>query len=212
MTKLRYAVVASAALAHLVSTQGDAVGLVAPGGRFIPPRTGRQHLRRLLAALSDLGGPKRARPEFGPLDGSRTARPAEVSPVARDAPATIRLAADRMTRRGLLLVISDFYDDEDRAFAELRRAARMGHEIVLFQILSRAELEFPYTTDFEFTDLETGRSVAVNAAAAKREYKDQVAAFLERWRSRAGAEGFQYSLVVTDTPVERALRTFLLAR
>jgi hypothetical protein len=117
-----------------------------------------------------------------------------------------------MTRRGLLLVISDFYDDEDRAFAELRRAARMGHEIVLFQILSRAELEFPYTTDFEFTDLETGRSVAVNAAAAKREYKDQVAAFLERWRSRAGAEGFQYSLVVTDTPVERALRTFLLAR
>jgi len=52
----------------------------------------------------------------------------------------------------------------------------------------------------------------VNAASARREYKDGVAAFLERWRSRAGAEGFQYSLIVTDTPPDRALRAFLLAR
>jgi uncharacterized protein (DUF58 family) len=187
--KFRYAVVAAAALAYLISAQGDAVGLVWAGGRFIPARTGRQHLRGLLSALGALE-PR------GPW-------PAEE---------TIRRAAERMTRRGLLLVFSDFYDDEDRALAELRRAARMGHEVVLFQILSRDELEFPYKNDLEFTDLETGRSVAVNAAAARREYKDEVAAFLERWRSRAGAEGFQYSLIVTDTAPDRALRAFLLAR
>jgi uncharacterized protein (DUF58 family) len=189
LTKFRYAVLASAALAHLISTQGDAVGLVAAGGRFIAPRTGRQHLRGLLAALSAL------EPRGPWLAGE-----------------TIRRAAERMTRRGLLLVFSDFYDDEERVYAELRRAARMGHEVVLFQILSRDELEFPYRSDFEFTDLENGRSVAVNAALARREYKDGVAAFLERWRRRAGAEGFQYSLIVTDTPLDRALRTFLLAR
>jgi len=189
LTKFRYLILASAALAYLISKQGDAVGLVAAGGRFIAPRTGRQHLRGLLAALSALE-PR------GPWPAGET----------------IRRAADRMTRRGLLLVFSDFYDDEDRAFAELRRAGRMGHEVVLFQILSRDELEFPYKSDFEFTDLETGRSVAVNAAAARREYRDEVTAFLERWRSRAGAEGFQYSLVVTDTPVERSLRSMLLAR
>ena len=51
-----------------------------------------------------------------------------------------------------------------------------------------------------------------NAGLARREYKDAVAAFLERLRSRAVAEGFQYSLIVTDTPPERALRNFLLAR
>jgi uncharacterized protein (DUF58 family) len=189
LTKFRYAVLASAALAHLISTQGDAVGLVAAAGRFIAPRTGRQHLRGVLAALSALE-PR------GPWPAGET----------------IRRAAERMSRRGLLLVFSDFYDDEDRAFVELRRAARMGHEVVLFQILSRAELEFPYKTDVEFTDVETGRSVAVHAAVARREYKDGVTAFLERWRSRAGAEGFQYSLIVTDTPPDRALRTFLLAR
>jgi hypothetical protein len=52
----------------------------------------------------------------------------------------------------------------------------------------------------------------VNAALARRDYKDAIAAFLERWHSRAGSQGFQYSLVVTDTPPERALRNFLLAR
>ena len=88
----------------------------------------------------------------------------------------------------------------------------MGHEVVLFQILSRDEIELPYRRDLEFADLESGRTLAINAGLARREYKDAMAAFLERWHSRAGAEGFQYSLIVTDTPPERALRNFLLAR
>jgi uncharacterized protein (DUF58 family) len=187
-SKFRYAVVASAALAHLISGQGDAVGLVA-GDRFLPPKGGRPHLRGLLAALSGLE-------PHGAWSG----------------PDTVRRAAERLNRRGLLIVLSDLYDDEDRMLAELRRAARMGHEIVLVQILSRDEIDLPYRRDLELADLETGRSVAVDAALARREYKENVAAFLERWHARAGAEGFQYSLVITDTPPERALRNLLLAR
>jgi hypothetical protein len=83
---------------------------------------------------------------------------------------------------------------------------------VLFQILSREEIELPYRRDFDFVDLETGRALAVNAGLARRDYRDTMAAFLEGWRSRASAEGFHYSLVVTDTAPERALRQFLLAR
>ena len=188
VSKFRYAVIAAAALAHLISTQGDAVGLHA-ADRFIAPRAGRQHLRALLAALASLDAE-------GAWSGGET----------------VRRAAERLKRRGLLLVFSDFYDDEERTLAELRRAARMGHEVVLFQILSRDEIELPYRRDLEFTDLETGRRLAVNAGLARGDYKDAVAAFLERWRSRAGAEGFQYSLIVTDTPPERSLRNFLLAR
>ena len=88
----------------------------------------------------------------------------------------------------------------------------MGHEVVLFQIMSRDELELPYRQDLEFTDLETGQRLAVNAGHARRDYKDAVAAFLERSRRRAAAEGFQYVLVVTDMPPDRVLRNFLLAR
>jgi uncharacterized protein (DUF58 family) len=187
VTKLRYAVIAAAALAHLISGQGDAVGVLA-GDRFLAPRAGRQHLRGLLAALSSLtpaGG-------WSAVD-------------------SIRRAAERLKRRGLLIVLSDFYDAEERTLVELRRAARMGHEIVLLQILSRDEIELPYRRDLELEDLESGRTLAVSAGLARRDYKDAVAA-LERWHSRAGAEGFQYSLIVTDTPPDRALRNFLLAR
>ena len=188
VTKFRYAVIVAAALAHLISGQGDAIGLLA-GQRFVAPRAGRSHLRGLLAGLSTLA------PGGGWAAADR-----------------VRRAAERLTRRGLLLVISDFYDDEERMLVELRRAARMGHEVVLFQILSRDEIELPYRRDLEFSDLESGRTLAVNAGLARREYTDAMAAFLERWHSRTGAEGFQYSLIVTDTPPERALRHFLLAR
>ncbi len=188
LAKFRYAVIAAAALAHLISGQGDAIGLLA-GDRFQPPRAGRQHLRGLLAALSSL-------------------HPAGSWSVADN----VRRASERLKRRGLLLVFSDFYDDEDRTLAELRRASRMGHEVMLFQVLSREEIELPYRRDLELTDLESGRSLVINAGLARRDYKDAVAAFLERWHGRAGAEGFQYSLIVTDTPPERALRNVLLAR
>ena len=188
VTKFRYAVIATAALAHLISRQGDAIGLLA-GDRFMAPRAGRQHLRGLLAGLASLTA-----------SGGWSAAD------------NVRRASERLKRRGLLLVLSDFYDDEEQTLAELRRASRMGHEVVLFQILSRDEIELPYRRDLDFTDLESGRSLAINASLARREYKEAVAAFLERWRSRAGAEGFQYSLIVTDTPPDRALRNFLLAR
>jgi uncharacterized protein (DUF58 family) len=164
---------------------GDGVG---PDHRAFLPRP-PQHLRRLLAALSSTAA-------------TGSWRPAE----------TVRRASERLGRRGLLLVFSDLYDQENETFAELRRAARMGHEVVLFQVISRDEIEFGYRRDVEFVDLETGESLAVDAAAARRDYTDAVTAFLESWRRRAGAEGFQYSLMVTDVPADRALRNFLVAR
>jgi uncharacterized protein (DUF58 family) len=188
ITKFRYGVIAAAALAHVISGQGDAVGLLA-GDRYLAPRAGRQHLRGVLATLSTLA----AGGAWSTADH-------------------VRRAAERLKRRGLLLVLSDLFDDEERTLAELRRAARMGHEVVLFQILSREEIELPYRRDLDFVDLESGRSLPLNAALARREYQDAIAAFLERWRGRAGAEGFQYSLVITDVPPDRALRQFLLAR
>jgi len=188
LTKFRYASIVTAALAHLIAGQGDAVGLLARDV-FLPARTGGQHLRRLHAALSS-------------LKPAGTWHPADA----------IRRAADRMNRRGLLVVLSDFYEDDEAAFAELRRARRSGHEVVVFQIVSRAEIEFPYARDLEVADLETGRTIAVNGALARRGYRDAIAAFLERCRARAGADAVEYSLVVTDTPPERTLRTFLLSR
>jgi uncharacterized protein (DUF58 family) len=188
VTKFRYAVIIAAALAYVIAGQGDAAGLVARDV-FLPPRGGRQHLRRLLASIGSLA-------------------PGGVWPGAE----MVRRAADRLGRRGLLIVISDFYDDEERMASELHRAQRMGHDVVQFQVLTRDEITLPYTRDIEFADLESGARLPVNAALARRDYRDAVAEFLERMRTRALAEGRQHTLVVTDTAPERVLRSFLLAR
>ena len=167
VSKFRYAVIAAAALAHLISGQGDAVGLLA-GEQFLPPRAGRQHLRGLLAGLSSLA----------PSGGFSAAD-------------SVRRASERLKRRGLLLVLSDFYDDEERTCREISPGT---------------------LACCESGRLRRGRTLAINAGLARRGYQDAVAAFLERWHGRAGAEGFQYSLIVTDTPPQRALRNVLLAR
>ena len=188
VTKFRYVVMGAAARAFGIAGQGDAAGVVARD-MFLPPRSGRQHLRRLLALLASLT-------PGGVWAGAET----------------VRRAADRLGRRGLLVVASDFYDDEERMAGELRRAQRMGHDVVQLQVLTRDEIALPYGRDVELADLESGARVPVNPALARRDYRDAIAEFLERTRSRALAEGRQHTLVVTDTPPERALRSFLLAR
>jgi uncharacterized protein (DUF58 family) len=188
VTKFRYAVIVAAALASVIAGQGDAAGLVARDA-FLPPRSGRQHLRRLLALLASLT-------PGGVWGGAET----------------VRRAADRLGRRGLLIVISDFYDDEQRMAGELRRAQRMGHDVAQLQVLTRDEIALPYGRDVEFADLESGDRIPVNPALARRGYRDAIAEFLERTRSTALAEGRQHTLLVTDTAPERALHSFLLAR
>jgi uncharacterized protein (DUF58 family) len=136
VSKFVYARLIAAALAYLLVQQGDAVGLMTMVDDkfvYVPPRGGRMHLRRVLAQLSVL------KPAGGWRPGAVIAR-----------------AAELLRRRGVLLALSDFYDAEAETLTELKRAARRGHETAILQIMSRREIEFPYTGGMEFQDLETG--------------------------------------------------------
>jgi uncharacterized protein (DUF58 family) len=191
-SKFVYARALAAALCHLIGGQGDAVGLLASdegGPVYVAPKAGRAHLRSLLGHL---------------------ARLAPAGAWAADR--SLARAADLLKRRGLLLVFSDFYDDEERTFGELKRAARMAHEVALFQVVTRAEIDFPYSRERRFEDLESGEARIVDPATVARAYREGFAAFLERWRTRARAEGIDYTLVATDAPPAEALRGYLLRR
>ena len=191
VTKIQYARLIAAALAHLISTQGDAVGLVTHDDgirRYISSRTGQSHLRGVLAALSRMEA------------GGRTST----------APA-FRRAVDLLGRRGLLLVISDLYDEDEAVEHELRRAVRIGHEVAVFHVVSRDELEFPFAGDVELEELETGQTILAGssvAAAYRREFAD----FLERWRARCVRYRIDYTRILTDQPLDAALRGYLLRR
>jgi uncharacterized protein (DUF58 family) len=191
IAKLDYARLLAAALAHLISTQGDAAGLVVydEGLRtYIPSRSGQAHLRGLLIALSKM--------------------------VARGATSTstaLKRATDLLKRRGLLLVISDLYDEDARIEEELRRAARIGHEVAVFHVLTRDEIDFPFRADVRIEDLESGRHVLSGPSTAQ-DYRRTFSGFLDRWRTRCTSNGIDYTLVTTDAPLDTALRGYLLRR
>ena len=192
LTKFRYAQVLCAALAYLVSDQGHAVGLMTTeGGKltYIPPRGGRVHLRSLIARLDR-------------LEASN----------GWDGPQAIARGAQLLQRRGVVLVVSDFYDDEESMRREMRRAAQRGHDVAMLQVLSADELALPFREHVELEDLETGAVRLVDAARVADAYQVAMRSFLDRCRAAALRDGVDYSLFTTATPLEVALRAYLLER
>jgi uncharacterized protein (DUF58 family) len=191
VAKIEIARIAAAALAFLIAGQGDAIGLVTYDTNvrhYVPSRIGQSYLRTVLATLAG-------------MQASGTTSAVQ----------SVRRSVDLLTRRGLLILISDLYDEEEGVEAELRRAVRMGHEVALFHVLTRDELEFPFDADVELEDLESGRKVLTGSAAAA-DYRHAFAEFLERWHARCARDRIDYTRVVTDQPLDAALRSYLLRR
>ena len=192
VSKFRYATIVGAALAYLITTQGDAVGLMTMvDGRltYVPSRAGRPHLRSLIARLDRLE-------PAGAWDPDRT----------------ISRGAELLKRRGVMVVISDFYDAEDATRRELRRVARRGHDVSMLQVISPEETAFPYSGSLEVEDLETGARRLVDAAAMEDGYRASMREFLARCRTLANSDGIDYALMMTDAAPERTLRDYLLRR
>lgn len=180
----------AAVLGTLVLDQGDAAGLLAVDdrARLVPPRSGRHHLRVFLSQLAHLV------PE-GSTGGG----------------AAVRQAASVMKRRGLVIVISDFYE-EDEALPQVRRLARMGHDVVVIHTLAREELSLDVGGAAEFVDLETGRTLMVQPSAVRDGYTAAVQQWLAKVRDAVTRDGMEYLRLVTGEPLEPALRRFLMQR
>jgi uncharacterized protein (DUF58 family) len=192
VTKWRYACVVAAALAHLVVSQGDAVGLLAMTGNrmtYLPARGGRPHLRSLIATIDRL------------------------EPAGAWSPAKgIGRGAELLKRRGVVIVFSDFQDAEDQTHRELRRVASHGHDVAMLQIITPDESRFPYRGDIEFEDLESGERRLIDAGTIASEYRDAFTGFLERSRAEAVRNNVDYAVLSTERAPGEALREFLMTR
>ena len=187
----------AAILSALVIDQGDTAGLLAVGDvagtgaaatHYVAPRSGRHHLRVQLAALARLAP--------GGADGVALA---------------LRQAPNLLRRRGLVVIFSDFYEEE-AALSEVKRLARMGHDVVVVHVVAREELTLPRGGAAEFVDLESGRTLLASPDAIAAEYRASFNAFAARVREAIEREGLEYLRLVTREPLERALRRFLVAR
>ena len=191
VSKLEYARLLAAALSHLVAGQGDAVGLVTFADAlrdYIPPRSGRLHLRRILLALTRLEA------SGGTSSG-----------------AALRRSIDLLKRRGLLVLVSDLYDEGESVESELRRAIQIGHEAAVFHVLAPDEMALPFTRDVELEDLETGRRV-LTGVAVRQSYRVAFDEFLTRWRTICVRHGIDYHRVSTTMPLDAALGDYLRRR
>jgi uncharacterized protein (DUF58 family) len=181
---------AAAVLGTLVLDQGDTAGLLAYGEpvRYLPPRSGRHHLRLFLAALGGL------RPEGDVALSMALGR-----------------AATLVRRRGLIIVVSDFYDEE-QSLAEVRRLAHMGHDVVVVHVLAKDEVDLGDLAAGELVDAETGARLVVDPRVAGPAYREQMKAFLTRVADASRREGLDYLRLVTGHSLESALRRFLVER
>jgi uncharacterized protein (DUF58 family) len=180
----------AAVLGTLVLDQGDGAGLVVEGDPlvYVPARSGHHHLRVYLAHLS------------------------RVAPAGSLSIATgLERAGSLLKRRGLVVAISDFYEDQE-ALARVRKLMRMGHDVIVIQTLAAGELTLDFEGPVEVVDLETGGSVVLAPAVARESYRQRLASWLQGFHAAVVREGCDYLRLATDEPLDRALRRFLVAR
>jgi uncharacterized protein (DUF58 family) len=192
MTKADYAATLAATLAMFLMQQGDAVGLTTFGQglqEHIPPRNRPGHLRRLMHELE---------------------KPAPSGATALDL--SVRQLADLLGRRGMICIISDLLAPIEKLESQLGLLGAMGHEVVLFHVMDRAEIDFPFEKGAHFLDAETGAERFIDPASARQTYLARLTDHRNQVKSACERQGIEYLWTPSDTPLERALFDFLSRR
>jgi uncharacterized protein (DUF58 family) len=192
VTKLQYGTYLAGALAYLLSRQRDAVGLLTFDDHVVshlPPSTRPGHLRSLLVTLQQ-------------------ARAGQRSDLAKP----LHDLAEALTRRGLVVVISDLIDEPDRTIAGLRHVRARGMEVVVFHVLDPAELTLPFDAPARFRDIESHDEVLTSPRAVRDDYLRRIAAFTSHYERELRSAGIDYCLLDTAKPLDWALMAYLSAR
>ena len=200
ITKLDYARYLAACLSWFSRQQRDRVGLITfdDGVRdYVPPSA--RHLDIVLHTLDRAGND----------DADRAARAATPEPGLAAAVAT---AAEHIRRRGVVVLISDFYEDPAAAVEAVRQLRYRGNDVVVFHVLDPAEIEFPFEGASGFEDLETGQRIPVVPETMRTRYRQLIDAHIADLARRFADERIDYSLFDTGTPLDYALFRYLSDR
>lgn len=189
LSKLEYGSYLAATLTHLMLRQNDAVGLVLFDSairQYLPPRARPTQFRRVLSLLE------------GVTPGEET----NLGGVLHD-------VADRIRRRGLIVVISDLLDNPKILAAGLQHFRHDSHEVLVFHVMDSAELNFPYERLTTFRDLEGSGRVVVNPKGLRDRYLERLHAFIEQVKLDCFDRKIDYNLVNTNQPYDLFLAQYL---
>ena len=192
VSKLEYGSYLAAALTHLMLRQNDAVGLVLFDNEIrqsLAPRARPSQFRQILELLDN-----------PPVHGDT------------DVGAILHSVAERIKRRGLVIIISDLIDDEAKIANGLQHFRHNNHEVVVFQVMDDAELTFPYDRITRFKDIEGVGRVVANPKSLRTRYLTRINAFLDAVQSIGFERNISYNLVDTKQPYDVFLASYLEKR
>ena len=124
----------------------------------------------------------------------------------------LRFLAEYLTRRGLIVLISDLYDEPDNIIAGLKALRAKGNDIIVFHIMDNFELTFPFEDMAQFEDMETKRKLHVIPEYLRKQYLTILNEHMERIRKELSGTRIDYCLMDTSKPLDMGLFTYLAAR
>lgn len=192
MSKIEYASTLAASLGYLMLKQQDSVGLVSFANglrKMIRPRTGMAHLKAICKELEET----------------------EVSDKTNIGE-TLDLVGQSMRKRGIFIMFSDLMDNADVIIKKLRQLRTRKHEIVLFHVLDRDELTFPFEDTTMFHDMEDNSEIVTDAFSLRQEYLKRVRKLIQTFKSALRKSGIDYLIADTSMPLESSLRSFFTRR
>jgi len=192
VTKLDYARYLAASIAYMANRQRDAAGLIVfheDVDNYIQPSTRQGQFHRLINGIekTELG----AKTDF-------------VKPLLH--------FQQFLHRRGLAIVISDFWQDPDAIVNAVTPLRYHGNEVVLFHILDPQEIQPKLKEPVLLVDMETKDALEVSPDYAKHDYRGKIDAHIDALRSKSKSNGVDYFLLQTDRPLDSALREYLTVR
>jgi uncharacterized protein (DUF58 family) len=190
ITKLDYAKTLAACLTYLVSKQRDRVGLVTFDEDIldhVPPSA--KHVDVVLHTLDRVQAKRPGR--FG---------------------VPIRKLAEHFGRRGIVVVVSDFYEEPDEVLDAVSLIRFRGNDVILFHILDPAEIDFSFDDASSFEDLESGEQLPVVPDALREQYRAMIREHIAALTTKSAAQRVDYNLLNTAAPLDYALFNYMAIR
>jgi uncharacterized protein (DUF58 family) len=192
MSKLEYAQCVAASLAYLILQQQDSVGMVTFDSEIrslVRPSSNPSHLKQLLHVM----------------ETTVAERKTQTGPIFHE-------LAERLKRRGLVIILSDLFDNVPSMLAGLKHLRHRRHDVVVFHVLDPAELDFPFRQTTLFRGMEQMPDVLTDPQALRRAYLDEFEKFQQSVNRGCRAQYIDYVLLRTDQSLEIALSSYLALR
>lgn len=192
ITKLEYGKILAASLAYLLVQQQDAVGLGLYSDKiesFLPPKSSRVYLQNILKNIHNV------------KSSSKT-----------NTAGSLESISDKIKRRGMVILISDFFDDVNAILNILKKLHYQKNDIIVFQILDPVEADFAFDRNAVFVDLETGEEMTTQPHQIRKAYGDAFKQFLSKLKKECLNYGIEYNLINTNEPFDTALLSFIKRR